>query len=103
MRKYGQRWARLDNTGVPRAKFAPSCVERRLTTPWMREPAYLEPKKSCLEPNLGGVDSNPPPLEPKFPMPRVDVSSRAHACLRGGMTRVPDDSPLPALYKPIQP
>ena len=101
--KDGQEWARLRNTGVPEAKFALSGIERPLTAPWTLGPAYLETKKSFLGPNLGIVEPNPSPLEPKFPMTHVVVSLRAHACHDGWMTRLRDDLPLSALYKTIQP
>ncbi|KAL9281042.1 hypothetical protein AtEden1_Chr5g0113951 [Arabidopsis thaliana] len=82
MGKDGQEWARLGNTGVPRAKFAQTGVDRPLTTPWTRGLAYLEPNQSCLKPNLRG-------LEPKFPLPRVIVPFLQHMCLHGRATCVP--------------
>jgi len=51
MGKDGQEWASLGNIGMLCAKFAPPGVDR-LTTPWTRGLAYLEPKQSFLEPNL---------------------------------------------------
>jgi len=78
----GQRWARLGNTGVPRAKICPvghwPPFDRAMDT-WT---GLLGAQESCLEPKLWG-------LEPKFPLPRVIVPFLQHMCLHGRATCVP--------------